>query len=592
MRRTIWSLGPMTLLFCSISGAAIAQNAPALPMPAAPQVPAQAAGTAATAPTSAAPPAAAPAVPITPAAPKTSDSGGFFSSLPFMGGDDEDKAKSPADAAAAKQAAEKLRAQQAQAKLAAERAAQKSFVGRIPLPVKKPQDSYWIQNLPRTISKKSYSKENSYLPQAVYIEEHVHLLFNSIERGNIEVARALLGKYKGVDVRDREGDTPLIYAVMAGNAQITSMLLGMYANVDVHNVYGTTPLHAAAQGGRPDLAQMLIKAGESVNDIDQSGMTPLMVAAERGFDNVVNILLDASAKINLRRKDGNTALHLACVNPVPNACYSLLRHGADMEIRNFEGLTPLMMAAAHGAAPDVTVLLKAGADTVKTDAQGRKASDLATFGGYPDVAKAIESETIRRTMLANRLEQMRTYGRYRPHNKLPETAPTVYYGGGDTTPVMARRKHGIPIPVPKPTGVADQQQDYLPLYRQGTSASKVPAGVVRSYNIPAARPVQMAPNTPSVPMGGSAPVQGGAAMPQAAGGMYGAPPSGMRPPMPQDYGLPPSSPSSPVPQSYGAPQGYQPPSSPSPYQTPYQGMAPPSAPAETPTDPMRLFRYF
>lgn len=418
---------------------------------------------------------------------ENADDGGFFSNL-F--GDDEEAQEETAAAEPeaapeiALPAEEAKESEDEAAKKAAEKvaAAKKAAAAKpVPLPKRKPFKTYQSQNLPRTISKRHYSPQNSHLPPATYIEEHVHLLFNAIAQGNIPVVRALVEKYKGIDVRDREGNTPLLYATAIGNAQIVTMLVSMYADANVHNVYLETPLHKAAASGRSDLVAMLLKADAGLDEQNQSGMTPLMVAAERGFEKVVEQLIASNASTDIRRKDGNTALHLACVNPNPTPCYALLKVGAKTEYRNFEGLTPLMLAAKLGNVQGVSMLLRAGADTKTADASGRNAAHLASSHGYEQLAAAIDTETARRQKVADRLETLRTYGKYEPRDmRAPANSlgNTVRYASSGE-PIKAKRRNGVPLPIAKPAGnpinsVAsanaplvggEKEADYLPMYR-------------------------------------------------------------------------------------------------------------------------------
>ncbi len=448
----------------------------------------------------------------------------------------------------------------------------------IPIPKRKPLDRYWSQNLPRTISKRHYSQENSHLPPAAYIEEHVHLLFNSIAQGNVPVVRALVEKYKGVDVRDREGNTPLLYAASLGNIQIVTMLIGMYADPNVHNVYQTTPLHAVAAAGRADLTSLLLKAGAPVNEQDQSGMTPLMIAAERGFGGVVDLLLDANAKFDIRRKDGNTALHLACINPLPQTCYTLLKRGANTEYRNFEGLTPLMLSAKLGNEQTTALLIKAGADIYAADANERNAAHLAASSGYSELSRMIESEGVRRKKLADRMQEIRTYGRYQPHEIPPETR---MYETDQAAPMVAKRKNGIPLPVAKPDKAmlqananASGESDYLPMYKAPVPRYQQPYPVYNYQGEPLAAPPITSGTVPVYPpAGAAAPTYGAQTMPY--GGV-----------------APMNQPNQPPASAYGQPM---PPRATMPPQQPPQNIPPslvPTEPIPGGNDPMRMFRYF
>jgi ankyrin repeat protein len=147
-----------------------------------------------------------------------------------------------------------------------------------------------------------------------------------------------------VDNRDREGRTPLHYAV------------------------GDLPPdlpHIAAQTD-PKLAQenfekgnafkianttKLIAEGADVNAADLEGLTPLHAAASRDSVEVVRILLDAGAEVDARSNTGDTPLYNAVRNTTP-AAVSIMRllreRGADPTIANEKGATPLRFVSRYG----------------------------------------------------------------------------------------------------------------------------------------------------------------------------------------------------------------------------------------------------
>ena len=55
------------------------------------------------------------------------------------------------------------------------------------------------------------------------------------------------------------------------------------------------------------------------------------------------------------------------------------------------GITPLMAAAGRGHEAVVEVLLACGADAAKRDTRGRRAAAHARAGGYPCLAKRLDT---------------------------------------------------------------------------------------------------------------------------------------------------------------------------------------------------------
>lgn len=276
-----------------------------------------------------------------------------------------------------------------------------------PIPKKKPKHTYRTQKPSSLISKKQYSYENSHLPPVVYTEEYIQLLFDSASGGNIDVLRSMVKYFRDTEVRDADGNTPLIYATMAGNARSVSAMLGMDAGTGAKNFDGISALYTAAYVSRPDLVEMLLNYGANPDISDPNHKTPLMLAAERGADAIVDMLIDKGANVNARMSNGDTALHLAVKNNAVNASYSLITAGAGIETRNFKGYTPLMITGFTKNEQLATLLLNAGADTEKLDARGRTAVEIANQRKASGVAQLIEAEDIRRRLMAERLLEIR-----------------------------------------------------------------------------------------------------------------------------------------------------------------------------------------
>lgn len=100
-----------------------------------------------------------------------------------------------------------------------------------------------------------------------------------------------------VDAQDREGRTPLFYAVGEGDAAITAELLRRGASPNAQDKHLETPLHFAAREFRPDLAKLLLEHGAAVDVPDAHGNTALFRAVfdSRGRGDVIRLLLSHSA---------------------------------------------------------------------------------------------------------------------------------------------------------------------------------------------------------------------------------------------------------------------------------------------------------
>src|SRR5262249_46612728 len=88
-----------------------------------------------------------------------------------------------------------------------------------------------------------------------------------------------LDALKGADlkVRDRRGDTPLIYAAGFGSPEAVKLLLDAGAGVNDRNAFDATALIWAANN--PAKVRLLLARGADVNAKTRQGRTALMIAA-------------------------------------------------------------------------------------------------------------------------------------------------------------------------------------------------------------------------------------------------------------------------------------------------------------------------
>ncbi|MEQ1838880.1 MAG: ankyrin repeat domain-containing protein [Verrucomicrobiales bacterium] len=117
-------------------------------------------------------------------------------------------------------------------------------------------------------------------------------------------------------------------------------------------------LTRSCREGNLNRVKEIVASGVDVSAKDQSGWFPLSVAAAHGQVEVIKCLIDQGADVNERTSKQNT---------------------------------PLIFAASRGHLPAVEFLLKLGADPKLTNRDGETAAASANDGGYPDVAKAIDT---------------------------------------------------------------------------------------------------------------------------------------------------------------------------------------------------------
>lgn len=95
-----------------------------------------------------------------------------------------------------------------------------------------------------------------------------------------------------VNVENRYGETPLMYAAIIGNLDLAKALVQRGAKV---NRLGWSPLHYAASKGNTDMVEYLLMQGALPNSPADDGNSPLIVAVTSGNVDTVKALLNAGA---------------------------------------------------------------------------------------------------------------------------------------------------------------------------------------------------------------------------------------------------------------------------------------------------------
>lgn len=126
---------------------------------------------------------------------------------------------------------------------------------------------------------------------------------------NPELVQALLEHHAVVDVRDKDGFTPLIFAALHNLEKTVRLLLDKGADVNAQNDQGWTALMCAIN--RINLVKILIDRGANVNAADKDGQTVLIWSVTDGTCQTMQCLIDAGASLNARNNHGWTALHIA-----------------------------------------------------------------------------------------------------------------------------------------------------------------------------------------------------------------------------------------------------------------------------------------
>lgn len=271
----------------------------------------------------------------------------------------------------------------------------------------------------------------SYVGQTVLPKGGWTALMYAARQGALQAARALADAGADLDVRDPDGTSALLFAIINAHYDVASMLVQKGANPNLADNAGMTPLYAAVDMhtlastfGRPDLppaavagsvdaVRMLLAAGADPNARLSSrilkrvynagdaklgeGATPFMRAARGGDVAVMRLLLAAGADPAVTQKNGNTPMLLAASLASERDANNPLRGGeaealAALEICLQQGLDVNAVSAAgdsviHVALGSPTVirfLARHGARLDVRNKQGRTPLEAALRAREPN----------------------------------------------------------------------------------------------------------------------------------------------------------------------------------------------------------------
>lgn len=133
-----------------------------------------------------------------------------------------------------------------------------------------------------------------------------------------------------VDLEDRNGCTPLFYAIRQGHNEIVKMLLQNNANPNHRDQKGRLPAHCACALGNLECLKYLKEYGCEYWESNKKGDYPIHEAAFGSHLEIIKYVLDGNEeKINIGNSNGRTSLHIAALIGDTKLCKLLLDMNAD-----------------------------------------------------------------------------------------------------------------------------------------------------------------------------------------------------------------------------------------------------------------------
>jgi len=182
----------------------------------------------------------------------------------------------------------------------------------------------------------------------------------AIEKGHTAIAKFLLS-HPSLDMTssDKQGFSALHKSVLNGNFEILRELLSVARTrtdsdcfqriLNATSNQGLTAAHQAAYHGNASVLQLLIQYGADLNVLSLSKTSPLHLASSRNHVDIARILVSQGVIVNQQDAHKRTPLHYACIFGHYDVALFLVKEArASLLLVDFQNNSPLSIAVRDG----------------------------------------------------------------------------------------------------------------------------------------------------------------------------------------------------------------------------------------------------
>ncbi len=126
-------------------------------------------------------------------------------------------------------------------------------------------------------------------------------------------------------------------------------------DVNMKDPEGNTPLLLAAVAQRSDLMYVLLENGADPNYVKDPGITALGIACMYDDWAMIDLLITHGANANYSAPNGESTLSMACAQGAVNAVQMLLTAKAETDTRDANGVTPLLHSIMHNTENTISI---------------------------------------------------------------------------------------------------------------------------------------------------------------------------------------------------------------------------------------------
>jgi len=203
------------------------------------------------------------------------------------------------------------------------------------------------------------------------------LLMLAVESMNSEMVDLLLsiGKHD-INMINSSGTSPIMRAAASNQVMVLNTLINAGALVNRADKDGMTPLHYAVLGDGLAATALLLRNKAKIDAKMGNGMRPLSLAAAQGNLKVFSSLAEAGADLRFLDKEGRSLLHIAAFGDNADLINEIIKHknAPAVDSVSSSGMTPLMLAVKFLKFEAASALLKNGASVKSMNSKNFKSS--------------------------------------------------------------------------------------------------------------------------------------------------------------------------------------------------------------------------
>lgn len=211
-----------------------------------------------------------------------------------------------------------------------------------------------------------------------------------INDASLSRVKYIVSQTGDVNIRNREGNSPLFITVLKNRKEVGELLLQKGADIFSTNINNNSPLRVALKYSAtvPTVQDWLLNS-DTIRARDGSGNTVLHYAVEWKYIDAINYLLSRNADVKAKNANGESVLFSAAKTNNPEIIQRIVNGGADLYARDNLGSTPIHMAVRFEADKSIDKLVLMGVDVNAQNTSGKSPLAEAVLSGKIDIAKVL-----------------------------------------------------------------------------------------------------------------------------------------------------------------------------------------------------------